>query len=273
MLGFHICADEALQKLGNVLDVEGGGVDAKIVIVVLAPTVAGIILIVFCAALIHTLDFLDELFFGEVFVIFHLLQASVDLCGHFRIDKDAHGIHITKDVVRTASNDDAGGFFGKLAQNGCLCRVNFVVLMKKIAWYVAMELKRTSCCDREEQLRLLLDDLVYVFFCELRAVGNFGHNFLVVVGNAEVLRKTLADFTTAASKFAANGNDLIQVNPSLKSLGLSFCLYFNTKLCVCQQKTREKTLACHALFYQKDRERVLDKKDALCYNDWVVKRV
>ena len=53
------------------------------------------------------------------------------------------------------------------------------------------------------------DDLLYVFFGQLRALGDLLNDLLIVVGAAKLLRQTASKLSAAAAELPADGNDPI----------------------------------------------------------------
>lgn len=76
--------------------------------------------------------------------------------------------------------------------------------------------ERSSSGNGEDQSRILLDDLMNVSFCELCAVCNFGHDFLVVVSVTEHVCKAFSNFSSTTSEFTSDRNDFIQGDTPFK---------------------------------------------------------
>ena len=100
--------------LGSALDVDVVGVDAEIVVAHIAPFAAGVVLVVLAPLLFDGLDVLFHLGVGVVGLFGGDGVLSRNLVLHAGADEDGEDIAVTQDVVRAASDDDAGAFGGDL---------------------------------------------------------------------------------------------------------------------------------------------------------------
>ena len=99
------------DELGAQLDAERTAVETEVIVLRLAPCSAGIIAVVYLALAILVLDALFEGFFGFPVAFQDMRGAAL----YVRADEYMQGfLALAQDVVRTASNDDAVSFFGKL---------------------------------------------------------------------------------------------------------------------------------------------------------------
>ena len=101
--------------------------------------------------------------------------------------------------VRAAPDDHAVGLFGKLRQNLPLLAVDLVPLL-----LLGVDDRGEGAPDAngEGGHRPVLQNLVHVGLGERRALGDLGHDLLVVVGVAQLLRQPAPQLAPAAAEFA-----------------------------------------------------------------------
>ena len=101
--------------------------------------------------------------------------------------------------VRAAPDDHAVGLFGKLRQNLPLLAVDLVPLL---LLGVDDRGEGAADADVEGRHRAVLQNPVPVGLGERRALSDFGHDLLIVVGVAQLLRQPAPQLAPAAAEFA-----------------------------------------------------------------------
>ena len=114
--------------------------------------------------------------------------------------------------VRAAPDDHAVGLFGKLRQNLPLLAVDLVPLL---LLGVGDRGEGAADADVEGRHRHVLQNPVHVGLGERRALSDFGHDLLIVVGVAQLLRQPAPQLAPAAAEFAFDGDDSAHVNSTL----------------------------------------------------------
>ena len=92
---------------GDLLDGFRAGVDAQIIVRLVAPLPIGAVLVVAGAVPVHLLDVLAQLLVALMLVRVALLTAAQHFVFHVRIDEDAEGLEFPEKPVGAAPDDHA----------------------------------------------------------------------------------------------------------------------------------------------------------------------
>ena len=114
--------------------------------------------------------------------------------------------------VRAAPDDHAVRLLGQLHQDLPLLTEHLVPLL---LLGVDDGGEGAPDADGKGRHRPVLQDPVHVGLGERRALSDFGHDLLIVVGVAQLLRQPAPQLAPAAAEFAFDGDDSAHVNSTL----------------------------------------------------------
>ena len=141
---------------------------------------------------------------SELFVCGLALHATFQLALGVGVDKDAEGIAVLQDIDSAAAYDDAVGLIRQLVQQLGLFGIDGDTLLDQ---RIGDRGEAAPDMDGEGDGGAAFGDLPHILLRQRRALGDLGDDLLVIVGVAQFFRQAAAQFTAAAAKFTANGND------------------------------------------------------------------
>ena len=129
--------------------------------------------------------------------------------GHVGVDENVQAVRlILQDEVRAAANDDARALAGKITDDVRLADVEFIRHGHGIDQTHRVRgdgnIKQEAAGNRG-----VFTDLLDELMREAAFLGDLIDQFLVIIGDAEPLGHRLTDASSAATKLAADGDDLI----------------------------------------------------------------
>ncbi len=185
-------------------------VDREFIVCAFAPFNAGYDSGVACTSLIDLLNVLGNFFDGVGTACFVVKLAIVDSGVEVSANENAEGFVIFQAIVSVSTNDDAILAFGSdLFQNALfflqkvlLCDFCGVHLVKGVVEF-----------ERNGLPKVAIDHIRNKFFFKFLIFCDSGNNFAVVISKTELFSEELAEFTSAASEFTADGDNLHKGTP------------------------------------------------------------
>ena len=188
------------------LDGHFGGVDHQIVVVGIGPFLSGEEFVIVGTLLVQLLDVLYQLLVGHgLFVLWCLAAATLHAGGHIGVYENSEGVPVGKDIVGTASDDDAVALVGQLLDDGVLLGIDLGVEVHGLR---GVGEEGSSNGDGIINDGLFFNDVVHVIFGKAASACDLGDDLVVIVCEAQLLGKTLAKLSSAAAELSVDGDDL-----------------------------------------------------------------
>jgi len=204
-----------------VIDTQNAGIQAKVIILCLAPGPTGIVMVVYTAALVF---FLKS---GLGALLGFTVQANNAFCSVGCISKniDMQSVFpILQNIVRVPSDNNAGALLSQLKDNIAL-NIPEEIRGRKAIHNTGDTLGGKSIGE-EAASRGMLTMLLNKLRGKTGFNSNLIHELLVVEGDSQFLCDHFTDGTAAAAKFTADRDNLLfHNNASLSSVVVTgFCI-------------------------------------------------
>lgn len=146
--------------------------------------------------------------------------AAGDAAGHVRVDEDAEGLLLPKDIVRAAAHDDAAGAARHLPDDLLLGMEDLSGLLDGLGVQVH---EAAAHGDGEELPGTAFHHLPHILLGKGGVLGDGGQDLLVIVVVAKLPGKTAAQLPAPAAELPADGDDLVQFRSPLRRGGSAAC--------------------------------------------------
>ena len=194
--------DNLDYNIGTLFNTQNAGIQADVVILGLAPGAAGIVLIVYTAALILFCQTLLGCLFGFTVETNDTLSPVGNISEHVHVQ--CFGM-ILQDIVCIPANDDTGSLFSQLQNDIAL------YIPQKIGGGQTIHDTGNAlwCKGIGEQTASgrMLTVLFHIFGSETGFQSNLINQFLVIEGDSKLIGNHVTDGTAATAKFATDGNN------------------------------------------------------------------